>query len=118
MSEPNMTDDLEQRARTCIQQMKDAVSILDDLPDRGWVSIKEAELLSALLAFARQERQVLWEENMKMACRLCRQGYPLQENGSWHNDKLGRDSMVNNACLAVGIRDQANGEKNVASTNT
>ncbi len=106
-----MTDELEQRARAA------AIELVGYPKEYSFESLTASDKCRVenytpfFLAFASQERQAVWEENMKMACRLCRQGYPLQENGSWHNDKLGRDSMVNNACLSVGIRDQARKER-------
>ena len=44
------------------------------------------------------------EECCKQACFLCERGFPLQENGCWHNDMDGKDCMVNNECRAAAIR--------------
>ena len=40
----------------------------------------------------------------KVVCWMCDEGYPLQKNGAWHNDKDGKDCLVSNSCRAAAIR--------------
>lgn len=53
-----------------------------------------------------QERIKVWKDAIRLVCPLCKMGYPFQRNKIWHNDMNGRDTMVNNCCLAPLLREQ------------
>lgn len=65
------------------------------------------ERLYEKLAYSRGEA---WNEAAQMACYLCRQGYPLQKNGEWHDDMDGKDTLLNN--LGLGAEYRAKGRRN------
>jgi len=58
-------------------------------------------------SFAKAQRAEALEEAALLACERCREGHPLQKNGDWHNDKDGKDTMINNLCRAAAIRARA-----------
>ncbi len=45
-----------ERAEEFIKQLRNDVSLLDDLPDKGWAAVKVSDLIKAVEAFAREER--------------------------------------------------------------
>lgn len=57
-----MTNEERARAEEFIKQLRDDVSLLDDLPDKGWATVKVSDLIQAVEAFAREERARVWEE--------------------------------------------------------
>ena len=62
----------EERAREIVKRMVDDHTILDDVPDRGWVSIKIHELeqsIAAALSLAAQEAEepYIWSYSPAMA---------------------------------------------------
>ena len=66
-----------------------------------------SESIGVIVAALADARRAALEEACQIVCWMCRDGYPLQKNGAWHNDKLGKDSMVNNCCMASEIRQRA-----------
>lgn len=57
-----MTPEERERAEEFIRQLRDDVSLLDDLPDKGWAAVKVSDLIKAVEAFAREERARALEE--------------------------------------------------------
>lgn len=67
----------------------------------GWIrstNPTEAQIIEQYVAFAREERARAMEEAARVSCYMCREGMPLQRNGYRHNDKNGKDTVINNLC--------------------
>ena len=51
-----------ERAEEFVKKLRNDVSLLDDLPDKGWAAVKVSDLIQAVESFSREERARAYEQ--------------------------------------------------------